>query len=342
MNSTQRSYAVFFHVNQATTSAQASEPRVAASMPRPCTTASRNINPAVVTVITPANSYAASATSAVMNTRPDIFTQPALRLHISQPFVERSVPEVSSTGEAPSRVRAHRPQRSPLDHARNRPAARRPSRRRRRRRPARRGTEEECVRRATDPSSASRTDRLRFHPGDLHRIDAAHLPGADRERPIRGGEDHRVRFDVRADAPRKSQRLPLVGGRLPLRHDTQLALTATAATASTTRSRDCTSTAPRIDRSSRPRVVASAREVGGHDAHVGFRRQDRRAPRRPRPARSTASMNVETIACAVCGVDRRGSSRRCRQTPRARRPRARGRRRRRRCCRWRRRTDWCA
>src|SRR5258705_6567853 len=65
--------AVFFHVNQATTSAQASEPRVAASMPRPCTTASRNINPAVVTAITPANSYAASATSAVTNTRPDVF-----------------------------------------------------------------------------------------------------------------------------------------------------------------------------------------------------------------------------------------------------------------------------
>src|SRR6266550_4557565 len=84
--------AVFFHVNQPTTSAQTSDARVAANMPRPCTTASRNSNPAVVTEIKPANSYATSATSAVTNTRPDVFIT-------ASPSYERSVPEVSSTGK---------------------------------------------------------------------------------------------------------------------------------------------------------------------------------------------------------------------------------------------------
>ena len=48
---------------------------------------------------------------------------------------------------------------------------------------------EECVRRGDRSRRARRADASAFIRRDLHRIDAAHLPGADGERPIRGGED---------------------------------------------------------------------------------------------------------------------------------------------------------
>ena len=146
---------------------------------------------------------------------------------------------------------------------------------------------------ATDPVERVRPERRRLHPRDLHRVDAAHLPGADRQRPIRGREDDRVRLDVRADAPREAQRLPLrrrsaaASSRRAARRDGH------GCDASTTRSRSCTSTAPRIDRSSRPRRFAQRREVGGHDAHVAPSPPGSRAPRRPRAGAITASMKVD-------------------------------------------------
>ena len=61
--------------------------------------------------------------------------------------------------------------------------------------------------------------RRRLHHRDLDRVDAAHLPGADRQRPVRAGEDDRVRLHVRAHAPREPQRRPLLRRRLPFGHD---------------------------------------------------------------------------------------------------------------------------
>ena len=61
--------------------------------------------------------------------------------------------------------------------------------------------------------------RRSFHHRHLDRIDSAHLPGANRECPVRGGEDDRVRLDVRAHAPGKAQRRPLVRSGLTFGYD---------------------------------------------------------------------------------------------------------------------------
>ena len=75
---------------------------------------------------------------------------------------------------------------------------------------------------ATDPCSRiCGARRAGLHDGHLHRIDAAHLARADRQRAIRAGEDHGVRLHVRADAPREAQRRHSSGRRLPLGHHLQ-------------------------------------------------------------------------------------------------------------------------
>ena len=141
---------------------------------------------------------------------------------------------------------------------------------------------------ATDPLQHVRAGRAGLHPRHVHRIDAAHLTRADRQRAVGAGEDHGVRLHVRADPPREAQRLPLLGGRLPLRHHAQIAVTATAPRPRLTRSRACTSTAPRIDRSSTSPASAAElpRSRRSTTRMFGLRRQDRRAPRRRPTARS--------------------------------------------------------
>ena len=83
---------------------------------------------------------------------------------------------------------------------------------------------EERVRRRDRSAQQLGARARRFHAGQMDGIHAAHLSGANRQRPIGGRENHRVRLDVCADAPRKSQRLPFLRRRLPFRHDLQLTI----------------------------------------------------------------------------------------------------------------------
>ena len=80
---------------------------------------------------------------------------------------------------------------------------------------------DERVRGGHRPAEQIRRLRRRLHARDVHRIHAAHLPGANRQRAIDGREDDGVRLHVRADTPREAQRRPLVRGRLPLRRHLQ-------------------------------------------------------------------------------------------------------------------------
>ena len=165
---------------------------------------------------------------------------------------------------------AHRPAR----------AARRPSRRRR---PARRGRRGTGRRRRMRPPSRPAIGRRpgRLHHRHVHRIHAAHLPGADGQGPRRVGENHGVRFHVRADAPREPQRLPLlrrwralVTTFSPRRQRSRVP----GLRASITSSRSCTSIAPRIERTSRRRPGAGrAVQVGHHHAKLALAARTARA-----------------------------------------------------------------
>ena len=142
-----------------------------------------------------------------------------------------------------------------------------------------------------------------LHHRDLHRVDAAHLAGADRERPIRPGEEDRVRLDVRADAPGEAQRLPLLGGRLALRDDPQRL-------AGRRRPRlarlddavallDEHAAEDRAQLDAGPRGVAEGREVGGERRAGSSWRRGSAAPPSSTAGAMTASMNVVVMACAV-------------------------------------------
>ena len=156
---------------------------------------------------------------------------------------------------------------------------------------------------ATDPCS----DPRRLHHRHLHRVHAAHLARADRQRRSALGEDHGVRLHVRAHAPGEPQRLPLVGGRPPPGHHAEAVRRrrrrrpATAAAASATLSRSCTSSAPRIDRSSSPgrRLARTATRHRRRPRACWPSSPGSAARPRRRPARSTASMNVDAIARAA-------------------------------------------
>ena len=105
----------------------------------------------------------------------------------------------------------------------------------------------------TRPRPPPTRERFRrcLHHRDFDRIDAAHLARADRQRPIGAGEDHRVRFHVRAtrQANRSAVHSSAVGWRL--RHDLrERRRAATAPGASVTRSRSCASSPPRMLRKS--------------------------------------------------------------------------------------------
>ena len=82
----------------------------------------------------------------------------------------------------------------------------------------------ERVRRRHGSAQEFRAGARRLHPGELHGVHAAHLTRTNRQRSIGGGEDHGVRFHVRADPPGEAKRLPFRRGGLPLRHDSQLAV----------------------------------------------------------------------------------------------------------------------
>ena len=127
------------------------------------------------------------------------------------------------------------------DRAPSRPAARPPSRRPRRPRRGRRGTGRTHPRPRPIRAVTTGPRPRAFITRHLHRVDAAHLAGADRQRPIGRREDHGVRLHVRAHAPREPQRLPTPRRRLPLGHHPQSS-DGHGASASTTRSRSCTST----------------------------------------------------------------------------------------------------
>ena len=129
---------------------------------------------------------------------------------------------------------------------------------------------------ATEP--CERRPAARLHHRDLHGVDAAHLPGADRQRAIGRREDHRVRLHVRAHAPGEAQRRPLLRRRLRAwSRPSARRRPATARALRSTRSRSCDSTPPRT--SGTPTGARRRRqqrvEVGRHDPQVLLRRQNR-------------------------------------------------------------------
>ena len=215
----------------------------------------------------------------------------------------------------------------------SRPAARRQWRRRRQSHPGRHGTGRT---RPTRPRTPQRSAR-RLHHGDLHGVDAAHLSGADCQRAIRGGEDHRVRLDVRADPPRETQRRPFLGRRLPLRDDLRDDSSGSATASLALRSRDrapaparrrgtCGTPFDRGAPAHRRASIASKSAVTTRRfclaarisrARLVNRRRDHRLDERRLRARSPSRRRAD------------GSARRCRRRPTAHPRHARARRRRR-------------
>ena len=151
---------------------------------------------------------------------------------------------------------------------------------------------------ASDAATVPASEPAGLHHRDVHRVDAAHLPGADRQRAVRAGEDHGVRLHVRADAPREAQRLHSsgVGCRLvtTLRH---VAVPATGSRASTTRSRSCTSIAAE-ESSAAPASARADRLAAPAKSAVTTRMFCLASPGSARASSSTAgaitaSMNVD-------------------------------------------------
>ena len=198
-----------------------------------------------------------------------------------------------------------------------RPAARPRWRRRRPRasRPSRNGKN------ASDATTLPlQRSRRRLHHRDLDRVDAAHLPGADRQRAVRAGEDDRVRLHVRAHPPREPQRRPLLRRRLPLGHDPD----AVGIELGDRASRSAIGLGGATDRAPRrrdPRPGAACRRGTSASRGRRARRRQRReigaspragspsSPESPAPrwcndGAITASMNVEVDRRRRLGVDR--------------------------------------
>ena len=197
---------------------------------------------------------------------------------------------------------------------------------------------------ATDPRSDPAAARCGLHHRHLHRVDAAHLPGADRERPVRAGEDDRVRLHVRADAPGEAQRLPFARPSAP----------ASSRPSAPQPPRRPRPGAPRrrrraparawrrgIDRSSSPGVDGTPAKSATTTRMFAFVARMAGAASSTAGA-ITASMNVDDDAPRRSRRRSAGSARRCRRTPPADRPRARARRPRRSSRRSPRRTGSCA
>ena len=222
----------------------------------------------------------------------------------------------------------------------SRPAGRRRSRRRRRPRRGRRGTERTRPTRRPIRPADRRLGRSRaFITATLHRIHAAHLTGADRQRPLRVGEDHRVRLHVRADAPGEPQRLPLLRGRLPLgrrRADPPAAPSLHGRRASPTRRaparasrresmRSSTPPAPSADAKSATttRMFALRASIGARrvvhrrrDHRFDEGRDDRLGRRRRRSARFSADDAAERRQAVGLAGAHVGLGRRLRRSPR--------------------------
>ena len=170
-----------------------------------------------------------------------------------------------------------------------------------------------------------------LHDRHVHCVDAAHLARAHRNRAIRSGEDHGVRFHVGAHAPREPQRGPLRGCRRALRHDLRIV----SLRPGLARLDDLIALLQQHAAEERPALfdqcgVGCGRrgEVDGHDPQVRLRRRGSRFASSSTDGAMTASMNVEVNAARGARVERPVERDDAAERGQADRPRARARRRR--------------